>query len=105
MSYAQTTGDYHARADARADAEQDRTDALTREATALYGIKEVLEAISEGWSNELISGIKRGDKDAGAWLLEIIGTDLEVFCKQYIDQAADDAEHEAELTAAAGMTL
>ena len=96
--------DGYSAADARADDAQDRTDALHNEALDAYGGDEVLQAIGEHMTADLLRLIRSGDKRVGDLLLAILTADVEAFCAEYIEQVADEAELEAELVAAAGRT-
>jgi len=91
--------------DARADAAQDRIDALNAEALDAYGTKEINEAISEHMDADLLRLIHCGDKRAGPLLAALLTADVDAFCKDWIENADDHRDHEAELTAAAGMVL
>ena len=95
--------DYSA-ADARFDDAQDQANALHAEALDAYGAKEVLEAIGEHMTADLLRLIRCGDKRAGVELLTILTADVEAFCANWVEATADDAEHQAELVAAAGRT-
>ena len=93
--------DYSA-SDARFDDAQDRINALHAEALDAYGVKEVQQAIGEAMNDNLLRLIRCGDKRAGAELMTILDADRELFCANWVKQTADDAEHQAELVAAAG---
>lgn len=90
--------------DARADAAQDTLDALNAEALDAYGLPQIKEAIDNVDGN-LLRLIRNGDKRAGPLLAALLTADVEAFCTAWIENAGDHRDHEAELTAAAGMVL
>ena len=96
--------DEYSALDARADDAQDRVNALHAEALDAYGTKEIKEAIGEHMTADLLRLIRCGDKRAGEALLAILTADVEAFCAEWVEATADDAEHQAELVAAAGRT-
>lgn len=86
-------------------AAQDRACTLQVEADAAYGIKQVLQAISEAVSLDLLRCIKRGDHEAGIALLKIIQDDMAEFCKTYADEANEADEEAAERRSICGRAL
>ena len=94
--------DYSA-SDARFDDAQDRINALHAEALDAWGIPQIKEAM-DGINDNLLRLIHSGDKRAGAELMTILDADRELFCANWVEQTADDAEHQAELVATAGRT-
>ena len=94
--------DYSA-SDARFDDAQDQVNALHNEALNAYGIPQIKEAM-DGINDNLLRLIHSGDKRAGAELMTILDADRELFCANWVEATADDAEHQAELVAAAGRT-
>lgn len=94
--------DYSAE-DARFDDAQDQINALHAEALNAYGIPKIKEAM-DGINDNLLRLIHSGDKRAGAELMTILDADRELFCANWVESTADDAEHQAELVAAAGRT-
>ena len=110
MSYAAQTGDYDAiddsaADDCRADAIQDSTDALTRDAEACYTKADALAALDIGLTPDLMALAKRGSKLAGEKILAVVLKDLAAHVKAYIEREADDAETEADRQAMAGAVL
>ena len=104
VSHAYSDDTYSA-ADACADEAQDAENALHAEALAEYSIHEVLEAIIENSTEELMILIRMGDKRAGEVLAELIEIDLEEFCKNYIESAPELAEFQAKSTSYVGGIL
>ena len=96
--------DEYSALDARADDAQDKVNALHAEALDAYGVKEVQQAIGEAMSDNLLRLIHSGDKRAGAELMTILDADRELFCANWVEAAGNEAEHQAELVAAAGRT-
>ena len=95
--------DYSAE-DARFDDAQDQVNALHAEALDAWGTKEIQEAIGEHMTADLLRLIRSGDKRAGVDLLAILVADVEAFCANWVEATGDEAEHQAELVAAAGRT-
>ena len=95
--------DYSA-SDARFDDAQDKVNALHAEALDAYGTAEIQQDIGEAMNDNLLRLIRCGDKRAGAELLEILAADRELFCANWVEATGDEAEHQAELVAAAGRT-
>lgn len=101
MSYDE---DSYSAADGHADDAQDQINALHAAALDAYGVKEVLEAIGEHMTADLLRLIRSGDKRAGVALLEALAADVEAFCANWVEAVGDEVEHQAELVAAAGRT-